>query len=107
VWSPRGCGLRSGRAPAQIPSGQTWGAPKFQWLEPSLPPLSGYTYMHWGKATPQNQAEPNNALRNENCALANYTQSYQGGEMQAWGWSDAKCDMKAPLICKLSRGWRR
>jgi hypothetical protein len=89
----------------QVPAGKTW--PAFSWIEPSAPPLTGYSYMHWGKATPQNQAEPNNALRNESCAVANYTQSYQGGEMQAWGWSDAKCDMKAPVICKLSRGWRR
>jgi hypothetical protein len=61
--------------------------------------------MHWGKASPQNQAEPNNQFRDESCAVANYSQTYQGGEMQAWGWSDARCNLTAPFICKLSRGW--
>lgn len=71
-----------------------------------MPPLSGYTYMLWGKARPQNQAEPNNQLRDEYCAVANYSQSQQGGEMQAWAWSDARCNMTAPFICKVSGGSR-
>jgi hypothetical protein len=85
----------------QVPASKTW--PAFSWLEPSAPPLTGNSYKHWGKASPQNQAEPNNQLRDENCAVANYSQKYQGGEMQAWGWSDAKCSTKATFICKVAR----
>jgi hypothetical protein len=85
--------------------GQVWSPSAFRWLEPSAVPPDGYSYLHWGQATPQNQAEPNNAFRDELCAVANYSQAYQGGSMQAWGWSDARCNMSAPFICKLSREW--
>lgn len=87
----------------QVKAGNNW--PSFSWCEPAAPPVNGYTYTLWGKATPQNQAEPNNQLGAELCAVANYSQSHMGGQMQAWAWSDTRCNMTAPFICKMSRGW--
>jgi hypothetical protein len=87
--------------PLQVPTGKAW--PHFSWLEPSAPPVNGYTYQLWGKANPQNQAEPNNLMRDEMCAMANNTISHMGGQMQAWAWSDTRCNLTSPFICKLSR----
>jgi hypothetical protein len=36
------------------------------------------------------------------CGVANYSQRYMGGEMQAWGWSDTRCTTQGPFICKAS-----
>ena len=36
------------------------------------------------------------------CGVANYSQRYMGGQMQAWGWSDTRCTTMGPFICKAS-----
>lgn len=34
--------------------------------------------------------------------MANYSQRYMGGAMQAWGWSDTRCSTQAVFVCKAS-----
>lgn len=58
-------------------------------------------YTHWGKVNPNIADEPNNLYGQENCAIANSSQSYSG----AWGWSDEQCTMRAPFICKIRGVW--
>jgi hypothetical protein len=43
------------------------------------------------------------AAGNENCAVANASQTFTG----SWGWADASCRMSAPFICKSQREPRR
>jgi hypothetical protein len=71
----------------------TW--PRFSWIDGSPGP-NNRTYGHWGYYMPQNILEPNNIFPPESCAGANYTQAYEG----AWAWSDTRCSLAAPFICK-------
>jgi hypothetical protein len=76
----------------------TW--PQFDWLDRNVPsPSQGYA--HWGTfsfggfSTP----EPNNGNFPENCAVANWTESYGS----AWGWADANCAIMASVVCRRLR----
>jgi hypothetical protein len=69
--------------------------PNFRWIDRLENP--GYT--HWGKVNPNIADEPNNLYGSETCTIANASQTYQS----AWGWSDEKCTMRAPFICKIRR----
>jgi hypothetical protein len=42
------------------------------------------------------------ATGQEWCGVANFSQRYMGGSMQAWGWSDTRCTTQAVFICKAS-----
>ena len=44
--------------------------------------------------------EPNQLTGNENCAVANYSQSYDG----AWGWADIPCETLHASVCKIAGG---
>lgn len=44
-------------------------------------------------------AEPNNQMKNELCAVANFTQGY----IKAAGWQDVQCNITAPAICRVQR----
>jgi hypothetical protein len=74
----------------------TW--PKFRWMDRSLPGPTDATYMHWGRDGVV--SEPNNATGSELCGVANVSQAYSG----AWGWSDARCSMSAPFMCRAVGG---
>jgi hypothetical protein len=56
--------------------------------------------MHWGRdgLVP----EPSNTTGSEFCGVANVSQTYT----RAWGWSDARCSMSAPFLCRSLGGWR-
>ena len=61
-------------------------------------PPSGATYMHWGRdgLVP----EPSNSTGGELCGVSNLTQTYGG----AWGWSDTRCNISAPFMCRSMGG---
>jgi hypothetical protein len=67
---------------------------RFNWTDSSIRPPSGATYMHWGRdgLVP----EPSNSTGSELCGVANLTQTYGG----AWGWSDTRCNISAPFMCR-------
>ena len=73
---------------------------RFSWLEPGQSAPSGQTYVHWGRNAPNGPAEPNNMAGDELCGTANFSQGYQ----RAAGWSDMRCNITAPSICRLSGG---
>jgi hypothetical protein len=51
---------------------------------------------------PRSSPEPNNVDFPENCAVANFTESY--GTPLAWGWADASCtNVRAAVICRRLR----
>jgi hypothetical protein len=68
-------------------------------LWPFFKPLvkTNSSYEHWGTLMPGNRKEPNQATGPEMCTAANYSMSYTG----AWGWADASCSRRYPVICKL------
>jgi hypothetical protein len=82
---------------AQVPPVNSW--PGFQWIDGTPGPNVTGAYSHWGYYMPQNIIEPNNIFRQENCAGANYSQAWGG----AWGWSDTKCDVAYPFMCRKNR----
>jgi hypothetical protein len=90
---------------AQVPPVNSW--PNFEWIDGTPGPNGWHrpnvtgTYHHWGYYMPQNIIEPNNIFKQENCAGANHTQAWAG----AWGWSDTKCDVSYPFLCRKNRGW--
>jgi hypothetical protein len=53
--------------------------------------------------TVDGSSEPNNKDAPEDCAVANYTESYDN----VFGWADTNCANKFVFMCKLIRGWRR
>lgn len=71
----------------------------FRWLD-GLPSPSSSNYVHWGTNMPDGVKEPNNASprRNEFCAAANYSQSFDSPF--AWGWADNPCTAQLPFVCK-------
>jgi hypothetical protein len=69
--------------------------PAFSWSSGS--PLGARAYSHWGRYGPGQHPEPNNVFPPEDCAVANYTQAYDG----TWGWSDEDCEMEAPFMCEV------
>lgn len=62
---------------------------------------NGSSYTHWGTSKDDGSLEPNNKEPPEDCAVANYTQSYS----DIFGWSDTRCEKKFIFICRLIRGW--
>jgi hypothetical protein len=50
---------------------------------------------------PINSREPNNMFPPEECAVANYTETFK----RAWGWADVRCNDKFVYMCKTIRGW--
>jgi hypothetical protein len=78
-------------------------APNFTWYDPYVvfQQSSGNTYSHWGTFVgPSGTApEPNNLRPPELCAVANYTEEYDG----AWGWADTRCSTNFTFICKIIR----
>ena len=72
----------------------------FRWTDPSVLAPSTATYLHWGRVLPSNTVlQPDNFNGTENCAVANYTESY----LDAFGWSDCLCNITAPFMCRVSR----
>ena len=82
--------------------------PNFTWVDRSPGP-SEANYEHWGRyISTGNEPEPNNFdYPPENCAGANYTESF--GNPGAWGWADWGCDQAFTFMCKISSeprvGW--
>lgn len=74
-------------------------ARRFNWTDSNFRPPSGASYMHWGRdgLVP----EPSNSTGSELCAVANISQAYTG----AWGWSDARCNISAPFLCRSLGEW--
>ncbi len=70
----------------------------FKSMDPYAKPARN-VYMHWGTMQPGNIREPNNRMGGENCATANYSQTFAN----AWGWSDTKCNERFPSICIVRR----
>jgi hypothetical protein len=68
--------------------------PNFQWSDSVA--LDDMEYSHWGTFLPGPHLEPNNIFPPENCAGANFTQSYGG----LYGWADAGCFLSFPFICE-------
>jgi hypothetical protein len=79
---------------------------EWRWIDPTGPKISSTAYQHWGQGAVDNPpdmgGEPNNYMKDEKCAGANFTQTY--GE--AWGWSDAQCGGQAVFMCKLVGEWQ-
>lgn len=74
----------------------------FAWLDPTVLGLNySSSYKHWGLDESDSSFEPNNRLGSELCSVGNWSQTY--GVPQAWGWSDTKCNMQFPTMCRLLR----
>jgi hypothetical protein len=73
------------------------GWPVFDWVDPQVPRASNETYEHWG--TSGNFSEPNNLIPQENCAVANFSQMYDG----VGGWADTRCSNSFIFMCKVQR----
>ena len=69
--------------------------------------LNSSAYQNWGMGSPSDQSfgpEPNNALGDEKCGGANFTQTRE----DAAGWADAQCSRQYIFMCRLlreSRSW--
>jgi hypothetical protein len=62
------------------------------------------SYEHWGKGSGIDfPAEPNNFEPQEDCGLANYTQSFDS----VWGWADGNCKQPFVFMCKMRGTWQR
>ena len=81
--------------------------PAFSWIDRNVPnPQESSAYNHWGtyKFESYSSPEPNNGEFPENCAVANFSESY--GFPSAWGWADVSCaNAKAVVVCRRLRGW--
>jgi hypothetical protein len=73
------------------------GWPTFNWVDPTVAAPSAETYTHWGSAG--NASEPDNMFPQENCAVGNFTESYDG----VWGWADTRCSNNFIFVCKAAR----
>jgi hypothetical protein len=73
------------------------GWPSFAWVDPTVAVPSSETYAHWG--TNGNVSEPDNAFPQENCAVANFTEAFDG----VWGWADTRCSNNFIFVCKVIR----
>ena len=77
-------------------SPNTW--PRFTWYDfNAAPPDEPGSYSHWGTVKQGMFQEPNNLTGSEHCVAANYTQSYTF----VYGWSDTRCGLELPFICKM------
>ncbi len=75
--------------------------PDWTWMDP-LTAWNESSYKHWGTYTVDGSAEPNNKEPPEDCAVANYTESYGN----VFGWADTRCENKFIFICRLIRAQR-
>ncbi len=75
---------------------QTNAWPAFVW-DNGAPAPSNETYSHWGIGSDSIQ-EPNNTLGNENCVVANFSQTFD--TPAAWGWADTQCDQRFSFMCR-------
>jgi hypothetical protein len=80
-------------------------AANFTWFDPYVvfQQNSGTSYSHWGTfvGPAGSEPEPNNFKAPALCAVANFTEEYDG----AWGWADTRCSTNFTFICKIIRGW--
>lgn len=71
---------------------------------PTPAPLD-HRYKNWGvfQDPSKNSTQPDNALGQENCGVANWTQ--RAGTPDAWGWDDRPCNHKYIFMCRVTSEW--
>jgi hypothetical protein len=78
-------------------------AANFTWFDPYVVYERGNAseWLHWGTfvGADGNASEPNNFRPPELCAVANWTEAYDG----AWGWADTRCSNNFTFMCKIIR----
>lgn len=96
----------------RVPDRETW--PHFRWLDGSPAPFNPDEqlgeYARWGygvKGDGRRYWEPDSGSPPEYCVAANYSQLQHDDGL--WGWSDERCELALPFICKVAgeqaAGW--